>query len=163
MTIAEIMAEIASFNCRRVCVTGGEPLSQKACLNLLTTLCDADYQVSLETSGAMDVAPVDKRVVTVMDLKTPDSGEMGRNMMSNLAHMDNTDQLKFVICSRKDYDWAKLQLQSYDTSNIGEILFSPSYTEVQPEQLATWILDDRLEVRMQIQLHKLLWGEAQGV
>ena len=163
MTIADILNDIAQYDCRQVCVTGGEPLSQKTCINLLKELCDAGYRVSLETSGALDISAVDDRVITVMDLKTPDSGEMARNLMSNLQHMDGKDQLKFVICSRQDYDWAKMQLQTQQTGHVGEILFSPSYTEVQPEQLASWILTDKLNVRMQIQLHKYLWGEKQGV
>jgi len=163
MTMAEILTEIAQYNCANVCVTGGEPLSQKACLTLLSELCDQNYQVSLETSGALDISEVDERVIKVMDLKTPASGEMSRNLMTNLAHMDSADQLKFVICSRQDYDWAKLQIETNNVSAIGEILFSPSYEEVQPTELATWILEDKLQVHMQIQLHKLLWGDKQGV
>lgn len=163
MEFAEILTEIEQYNCSHICVTGGEPLSQKACLDLLHELCNKNFTVSLETSGAIDVSSVDSRVVKVMDLKTPDSGEMARNIMSNLAHMDEKDQLKFVICSRKDYDWAKMQLEMNNVTGIGEILFSPSYEEVTPEQLATWILEDGLQVRMQIQLHKLLWGDKQGV
>ena len=163
LTLEEILAEIKQYNCQQICVTGGEPLSQKPCIDLLKELCDRGFKVSLETSGAMDITKVDSRVVTVMDLKTPDSGEMARNLMSNIKHLDATDQLKFVICSRKDYDWAKMQLQTNDFSGIGDILFSPSYTEVQPGQLADWILEDNLQVRMQIQLHKLLWGDKPGV
>ncbi|MBT8449928.1 MAG: 7-carboxy-7-deazaguanine synthase QueE [Gammaproteobacteria bacterium] len=163
MAMSEILAEIAQYNCSNVCVTGGEPLSQKACLTLLRELCDKSYQVSLETSGALDISKVDDRVIKVMDLKTPASGEMSRNLMTNLTHMDSTDQLKFVICSRQDYDWAKMQIETNNVSAIGEILFSPSYAEVQPTELATWILEDKLQVRMQIQLHKLLWGDKQGV
>jgi len=163
MSINDIMASVAELNCRRVCVTGGEPLSQRGCYDLLTALCDAGYTVSLETSGAIEISEVDPRVIKIMDLKTPNSGEMVRNKYENLQYLLPQDQLKFVICTRRDYDWAKLQLVDRDIPNIAEILFSPSFEQVEAADLAQWILDDGLDVRMQIQMHKVLWGEKKGV
>ncbi len=157
---------------RHVCVTGGEPLAQKACLELLPALCDAGFRVSLETSGAMDVAPVDPRVSRVVDLKTPGSGESGRNRLENLALLTPRDQLKVVICSRADYEWARDLLQTVmpnksvpgtDLSGTDfQVLFSPSWGQVEPRDLAEWILADRLDVRLQVQLHKVLWGDQPG-
>ncbi len=156
---------------RHVCVTGGEPLAQKSCLELLRALCDAGFSVSLETSGAMDVAAVDPRVSRVVDLKTPGSGESPRNRLENLALLTPRDQLKIVICSRDDYEWARdlmdKSVPGTDLSNpvpgAGfQVLFSPSWGQVEPRDLAEWILADRLEVRLQLQLHKVLWGDQPG-
>ena len=156
---------------RHVCVTGGEPLAQKACLDLLRALCDAGFHVSLETSGAMDVAPVDPRVSRVVDLKTPGSGESGRNRLENLALLTTRDQLKVVICSRGDYEWARDLLQKSAPKSVPgtdlsgsdfQVLFSPSWGEVEPRELAEWIMADRLDVRLQVQLHKVLWGNEPG-
>ncbi len=152
---------------RHVCVTGGEPLAQKPCLDLLAALCDAGFAVSLETSGAMDVAPVDPRVSRVVDLKTPGSGESKRNRLENLALLGAHDQLKVVICSRDDYEWARdlIRERSGNESSPGiecQVLFSPSWGQVEARELAEWILADRLEVRLQLQLHKILWGNEPG-
>ena len=162
-SIDDIIATIESYNCPRVCVTGGEPLAQPECITLLRQLCDSGFQVSLETSGAMDVSLVDPRVIKVMDLKTPDSGELARNRYDNIYSLTDQDQVKFVIASKTDYDWATMQVAQYQLSDKVEVLFSPVYEKLQPATLAQWILDDRLEVRMQVQLHKVLWGEKQGV
>ena len=147
---------------RHVCVTGGEPLAQKDCLGLLTGLCDAGFEVSLETSGALDVARVDPRVSRVVDLKTPGSGEQRRNRLENLDVLGERDQLKFVLCSRADYEWARDLLRSRATPIRGQVLFSPVWGQLEPRVLAEWILEDRLDVRLQVQLHKLLWGDAPG-
>lgn len=157
-----ILAEVAKYGARHVCVTGGEPLAQKRCLQLLERLCDAGYAVSLETSGALDVSRVDPRVSRVVDLKTPASGELKRNCLENLAHLTAHDQLKFVICDRADYDWSRALLAEHRLDAKCDVLFSPSYGQLPPTQLAEWILADRLPVRMQVQLHKLLWGETPG-
>jgi len=160
--IDAILAEVGKHGVRHVCVTGGEPLAQKRCLALLTRLCDAGYEVSLETSGAIDVADVDPRVVRVVDLKTPGSKEQHRNRMENIALLTANDQVKFVICDRDDYDWAKSILVEHRLDTRCEVLFSPSFTQVKPRELAEWIIADRLSVRFQMQLHKQLWGEEQG-
>jgi 7-carboxy-7-deazaguanine synthase len=160
--LAEVLARVADYGVRHVTVTGGEPLAQAACLDLLAALCDEGYEVSLETSGALDVAGVDPRVVKVLDLKTPASGECGKNLLANLAHLNPLDQVKFVICDRADYDWASEQLDEHRLAERCEVLFSPSYGQLEPHVLAEWILHDRLPVRFQIQLHKVLWGEARG-
>lgn len=163
MSIESILEKVASYQPRYVCVTGGEPLAQRECLALLTALCDANYQVSLETSGAMPVEQVDPRVSKVMDLKTPGSGEVGRNRWENLEHLTSQDQIKFVICDRADYEWARFELDKHQLAErVGEVLFSPSFNQVQPLQLAEWILQDNLPVRFQLQLHKLLWNDAPG-
>jgi 7-carboxy-7-deazaguanine synthase len=162
MEVEDILERVAQYGTRHVCVTGGEPLAQRTCLTLLSRLCDRGYEVSLETSGALDVSEVDSRAIKVMDLKTPGSGELDRNLYSNIAHLLPHDQVKLVLCDRADYDWAKEMLASYDLPARCEVLFSPSYGQVAPRQLAEWILQDRLPVRMQIQLHKLLWGEEPG-
>ncbi|QKT04315.1 7-carboxy-7-deazaguanine synthase QueE [Ectothiorhodospiraceae bacterium 2226] len=162
MSLGEILAEVARYTPRYVTVTGGEPLAQKNCLELLTRLCDAGYEVSLETSGALDVAEVDARVVKVLDLKTPGSGESARNRWENLAHLSARDQIKFVLCDRADYEWAREVLRERALAARCEVLFSPSYGQLAPAALAEWVLADRLPVRVQIQLHKVLWGEAQG-
>jgi 7-carboxy-7-deazaguanine synthase len=147
---------------RHVCVTGGEPLAQKACLELLAALCDAGFAVSLETSGALDVAAVDPRVSRVVDLKTPGSGEVHRNRLENLDLMTANDQLKFVVCSRADYEWARELLRGRASPLAAQVLFSPVWDQVAPRELAEWILADRLPVRLQVQLHKFLWGNEPG-
>jgi 7-carboxy-7-deazaguanine synthase len=158
----EQLLEVASGSgVRHVCVTGGEPLAQKACLDLLVGLCNAGYQVSLETSGAMDVAPVDPRVSRVVDLKTPDSGEVARNKLANLGVLDARDQLKIVVCSRSDYEWARDLLKAEGPMPC-QVLLSPSWGQLEPRELAEWILADRLDVRLQVQLHKILWGNEPG-
>jgi 7-carboxy-7-deazaguanine synthase len=162
MHIDAILAEVARYQSRHVCVTGGEPLAQKRCTELLNRLCDAGYSVSLETSGAVDIRLADTRVSRVMDLKTPGSGEAERNLWSNLEALTPHDQVKFVICSRADYEWACERLREHDLSARCEVLFSPSWGEVDPGELAGWILADRLQVRFQLQLHKLLWGDVPG-
>lgn len=163
MSCEEILAQVAAYTPRYVTVTGGEPLAQPNCVPLLSALCDRGYDVSLETSGAIDVAGVDPRVVKVVDLKTPDSQEMHRNLYANICHLHPHDQVKFVLCSRRDYDWARAKLLEYDLVNrVQDVLFSPSFGELNSTDLAEWILKDRLPVRMQIQLHKLLWADAAG-
>ena len=147
---------------RHVCVTGGEPLAQRACLELLTALCDAGFAVSLETSGALDVSAVDPRVSRVVDVKTPTSGEAQRNRLENLPLLGPLDQLKFVVCSRADYDWARDFLREHARDLRAQVLLSPAWGLVEPRDLAEWIIEDRLPARLQLQLHKLLWGEARG-
>jgi 7-carboxy-7-deazaguanine synthase len=162
MEIDDIVAQVAAYKPRYVCVTGGEPLAQRNCLPLLTALCDMGVEVSLETSGAMDISDVDPRVVRVMDLKTPGSGEEKRNRYDNIALLEQKDQLKFVICHREDYDWARSKLNQYQLNDRCEVLFSPIHGELKPADLADWIVEDNLPVRMQLQLHKYLWGDEQG-
>lgn len=163
MELDAITSRVQEMGAAYVTVTGGEPLAQPNCLPLLTQLCDAGLQVSLETGGAMPIEAVDERVSVVMDLKTPGSREVDRNRYENLSALKAKDQVKFVICDRKDYDWSRARLEQYDlASRAGEILFSPSWGEVKPADLAQWILDDKLPVRMQLQLHKLIWGEEPG-
>jgi 7-carboxy-7-deazaguanine synthase len=157
-----ILAEVARHGVRHVCVTGGEPLAQKRCLALLARLCDAGYEVSLETSGAIDVGPVDPRVARVVDLKTPGSGEMARNLLSNIPLLGARDQVKFVVCDRADYEWARGMLAEHALDARCEVLFSPSFGQVDARELADWIREDRLPVRFQVQLHKQLWGDARG-
>ncbi len=160
--IDAIVDEISGYQTREICVTGGEPLAQPNCHKLLEALCDADFDVSLETSGAIDISSVEPRVTVVMDIKTPGSGEVGRNLWSNLESLKSQDQLKFVICDRADYDWSRRQLLERELSDKCAVLFSPSYGQMDPTELAEWILADRLQVRLQLQLHKYLWGEAPG-
>ena len=160
--IETILQQVASFSTHYVTVTGGEPLAQKPCIILLRALCDAGYEVSLETSGALDISAVDQRVVKVVDIKTPGSGEVQKNRFQNIDYLLPHDQVKFVICHRADYDWAKEILQQYQLNTRCEVLFSPSYQVQAPGQLADWILQDRLPVRLQVQLHKYLWGDAPG-
>ena len=163
LDLDQILAQVAQFNPRYVCVTGGEPLAQRECLTLLTQLCDAGYRVSLETSGALSVENVDQRVVKVMDLKTPGSGEVARNLWENIPRLSQQDQIKFVICSREDYEWARFKLDEYQLgAKVSEVLFSPSFGQVEPLTLAEWILADNLQVRFQLQLHKLLWSDVAG-
>jgi 7-carboxy-7-deazaguanine synthase len=160
--IDAILDEVARYGVRHVCVTGGEPLAQKRCVVLLERLCDAGFEVSLETSGAIDIAPVDARVSRVLDLKTPGSGEVARNLWSNLEHVTGHDQIKFVICDRTDYDWAVAQLRQHDLAARCEVLFSPSFAQLPARTLADWIVADRLPVRFQLQLHKILWNDEPG-
>lgn len=160
--IDDIVNEVMAYQPRYVTVTGGEPLAQTTCRELLTKLCDQGVEVSLETSGAMDIEGVDPRVVVVMDLKTPGSGELSRNRYENIAHIKKTDQLKFVICNREDYDWARAMMDEHQLIDRCELLFSPIHGELKPAELAEWIVADNLPVRMQIQLHKYLWGDEQG-
>lgn len=157
-----ILAEVARLRARYVTVTGGEPLAQKGCLALLSSLCDADLQVSLETSGALDIAAVDPRVMLVMDLKTPGSGEVAHNLWSNIPHLKPIDQIKFVICDRQDYDWSRNLLREHNLEQVCEVLFSPSYGQLPARELADWVVADNLPVRFQLQLHKILWGEEHG-
>ncbi len=162
-TLEQILTQVASYGARYVCVTGGEPLAQPNCLLLLNALCDAGYQVSLETSGALDVSQVDVRVSKVLDLKTPDSGESHRNLYDNVPHLTPNDQIKFVICSKRDYDWARFKLDEYQLiPRVSDVLFSPSYGQQNPTELAQWILDDKLAVRLQLQLHKFLGNNEAG-
>jgi 7-carboxy-7-deazaguanine synthase len=160
-TVEQLLEVASGSGVRHVCVTGGEPLAQKACLDLLEGLCEAGYQVSLETSGAMDVAPVDPRVSRVVDLKTPGSGEVARNKLANLGVLNARDQLKIVVCSRSDYEWARDLLKAEGPMPC-QVLLSPSWGQVEPRELAEWILADRLGVRLQVQLHKYLWGNEPG-
>ncbi|MCC5795841.1 MAG: 7-carboxy-7-deazaguanine synthase QueE [Methylophaga sp.] len=162
MDISDIVAEVTSYQPRYVTVTGGEPLAQSTCLELLTELCDQGLEVSLETSGAMDISKVDSRVSRVMDLKTPGSGEMSKNRYSNIELLNAHDQLKFVICDRSDYEWAVAKINEYDLAQRCELLFSPEHGNLAATDLAEWIIADNLPVRMQIQLHKYLWNDAQG-
>lgn len=163
MAITDILEKVKANGARHVCVTGGEPLAQPNCLILLRELCDAGFEVSIETSGAMDIADVDPRVSVVMDLKTPGSNECDRNLLSNINHLKPSDQVKFVICDRRDFDWAKAKIDQFDLQGkVDEILFSPSFGQVNAKDLAEWILNDRLAVRMQLQLHKFIWGDEPG-
>jgi 7-carboxy-7-deazaguanine synthase len=157
-----IVERARGYAAQYVCVTGGEPLAQPNCARLLQQLCDQGFQVSLETSGAMDVSVVDSRVSRVIDVKTPGSGEAARNRIANFELLNARDQLKFVICSREDYDWSKVFLQQHELLERCRVLFSPSYNQVSPTALAEWILADRLPIRFQLQLHKILWGDTPG-
>jgi len=157
-----VLERVASYGTRHVCVTGGEPLAQKGCVELLRQLCDAGYRVSLETSGAMDVSKVDPRVVRVVDVKTPASGEEGRNRLENLDLLRADEQIKFVICDRHDFDWSRELVQARSLDRRCSVLFSPSYAQLEARELAQWILDERLPVRLQVQLHKYLWGNVPG-
>lgn len=160
--VGEVLQQVAAFGCKTVCVTGGEPLAQKPCLGLLTALCNAGYSVSLETSGALDVSDVDPRVSKIMDLKAPDSGESARNLWKNIEHLTPRDELKFVLASESDYRWAKDVVESRSLADCCDVLFSPVPDRLDPAQLAKWILHDRLPVRFQLQLHKILWGSIPG-
>ncbi|WP_372719378.1 7-carboxy-7-deazaguanine synthase QueE [Immundisolibacter sp.] len=162
LELAAIMAQVGGFGASHVTVTGGEPLAQAGCLDLLTGLCDAGYQVSLETSGALDVAEVDRRVVLVLDLKTPASGECARNRYANVEHLKPGDQVKFVLADRADYDWAVATAARYRLGERATVLLSPVHGALEAARLADWMLADRLSYRLQLQLHKLLWGEVPG-
>lgn len=164
LLLSDIAHKVQELGGHYVCVTGGEPLAQPNCLPLLSMLCDAGSSVSLETSGAMDISDVDPRVNIVMDLKTPASGEANKNMYDNIFHLKPSDQVKFVICDHADYQWAKFKLDEYDLLNrLSDVLFSPSFSQVNAKDLADWILTDKLPVRFQMQLHKQLWGDIAGV
>lgn len=162
LTVAQILHSVASHATRRVCVTGGEPLAQRGCLPLLAALCDDDYEVSLETSGALDIAPVDSRVAVVIDIKAPGSGEEKKNRWANLAHLKAKDEIKLVLADERDYLWARELLRERQLDALCPVLFSPVAGSLEPRQLAEWILRDRLPVRMQLQLHKILWGAVPG-
>ncbi|HUX91376.1 MAG TPA: 7-carboxy-7-deazaguanine synthase QueE [Gallionellaceae bacterium] len=162
MALEAIVAEVQRNPTRYVTVTGGEPLAQKNCLTLLRTLCDLGYQVSLETSGALDVSAVDKRVMKILDIKTPASGEMEKNLWANLNLLNPNDEIKFVLCDEADYIWGKQLLVEQNLAAKCEVLFSPAQGQLSPTDLADWILRDQLPVRMQLQLHKILWGNVAG-
>ena len=162
LDLDQIVDRVRAFGTRHVCVTGGEPLAQAASLNLMRVLCDAGHTVSLETSGALDVAAVDRRVVRVLDLKTPSSGECARNLYANLEHLRPGDQVKFVLVDRADYDWAAATAAQYDIASRACVLFSPAWGQLDGATLADWMLADQLPYRLQLQLHKILWGEAPG-
>ena len=162
MSIEDIMSKVAEFGAKYVTVTGGEPLAQKECLVLLNQLCDAGYEVSLETGGAIDTTGVDDRVAVILDIKTPGSGELENNVWGNIQRLKPLDEVKFVLCDHADYQWAKQLMDEYAIAKKCSVLFSPVYNQVNPTQLAEWILADKLPVRMQVQLHKILWGEVAG-
>lgn len=162
-TLDEIVSEVSRYQPVYVCVTGGEPLAQPNCLVLLERLCDAGFQVSLETSGALPIDDTDQRVSRVLDLKTPASGESSKNLYDNIPLLTRNDQVKFVICDRQDYEWARLKLDELRLlERVDDVLFSPSYGQISPKDLASWIIEDNLGVRFQLQLHKLLWDDAPG-
>ncbi len=162
MDLTSIEERVASLHLKHVTVTGGEPLAQKSCLTLLTSLCDKNYLVSLETSGALDISKVDPRVVKIVDIKTPASGEVSRNYWENINYLREQDQIKFVIGNQSDYVWAKEIISEHRLTQRCEVLFSPSHEELESKQLAEWILEDKLNVRLQLQLHKILWGNEPG-
>ncbi len=162
-SLDDIRATTRRYSADYVTVTGGEPLAQPNCLPLLSGLCDDGYEVSLETSGALDISPVDERVSVVMDLKAPGSGEQHRNLLDNIAHLRPHHQVKFVLADRRDYDWARFMLDQHNlAARVSDVLFSPVHGQLEPAELADWILADRLPVRLQLQLHKLLWNDAKG-
>ena len=164
LTLSEILDRVLRFGVPHVTVTGGEPLAQVEARQLMELLVEAGFKVSLETSGALSIADIDPNVSVVMDLKTPGSGESHRNLMENISLLKSSDQVKFVITSREDYEWARFQVDQFGLDRrVDDVLFSPSFAEVQPTMLAAWILEDRLPVRMQLQLHKILWGDKPGV
>ena len=162
VALDEVVERVKSYKSRYVTVTGGEPLAQPACHDLMRHLCDLGLEVSLETSGALDVSQVDPRVIKVLDLKTPRSQEENRNVYANIDHLNQHDQVKFVICDRSDYDWAKQKVMEFELDKRCEVLFSPSFEELAGRDLAEWILQDNLMVRMQVQIHKYLWDDAPG-
>jgi len=162
MTLDQILERVASYGAHYVTVTGGEPLAQKQSIALMRRLCDAGYDVSLETGGSLDTSQVDPRVSVILDIKTPGSGEVQKNLWANLHHLKPTDEVKFVLCGREDYDWAKQVLAEHAISEKCTVLFSPVYSQLNPTDLADWVLQDHLPVRMQVQLHKILWGETPG-
>ncbi len=161
-SFSDIIAQLKKYDSRYITVTGGEPLAQKNCIDFLQQLCDLDYNVSLETSGAIDISQVDARVMKVMDIKTPASQEADKNRFDNLRYLDGKDQIKLVICDRDDYDWAKRFIDEHSLTDICEVLVSPSHEQVDATELADWVLQDHLHVRMQLQLHKILWGGQPG-
>ena len=157
-----LVQQVAAYECKHVCVTGGEPLAQPACFSLLKKLCDAGHFVSIETSGARDISKVDPRVMIVMDLKTPDSLEADKNLFTNLDYLKPTDQIKFVLCSRSDFDWACTIIKEHKLEQRAELLFSPSWNQLNPTELANWIIEEKAPVRFQLQLHKILWNDTPG-
>jgi 7-carboxy-7-deazaguanine synthase len=161
-TITAILDEVRTYGTRHVCVTGGEPLAQRGCVELVARLCDAGFEVSVETSGALDISVLDPRATRVMDVKTPGSGEAGRNLPDNLPQLRPQDAAKFVICDRADYEWSRDFVARHGLATRCEVLFSPCWERVAPAELAGWILADRLPVRFQLQLHKILWGDEPG-
>jgi 7-carboxy-7-deazaguanine synthase len=162
MDLSDVLEHVARYRARYVCVTGGEPLAQRACVALLTGLCDAGYSVSLETSGALDVSAVDRRVAKILDVKAPGSGETTRNRWENLAHLTAQDEIKFVLADRRDYDWACSVLREKRLNELCPVLFSPAHGQLEPRELAEWILCDALPVRLQLQQHKIIWGDLPG-
>ena len=162
ISIDDILMQVGAFGCEHVCVTGGEPLAQPNCIDLLKRLCDAGHSVSIETSGARDISAIDPRIMIVMDLKTPDSGECEKNMLTNLPYLKPTDQIKFVLCSQNDYQWARAMIAEHTLDKKTQLLFSPSWGQLNPTTLADWIINDRVPVRFQLQLHKILWNDAPG-
>ncbi len=162
MSLEDIIEQVKQYRVKHITVTGGEPLVQKACLPLMEKLCDLGYQVSLETSGSIDISDVDGRVAIIMDVKTPASGEESKNLLSNIGHLMMNDEVKFVIADRNDYDWSVQMMKTHDIAHRCEVLFSPVQGKLSPTQLAEWIIDDQLAVRFQLQLHKILWGDQPG-
>lgn len=162
ITLDKIMEQVASYKTKHICVTGGEPLAQPNCIPLLKELCDANYKVSIETSGARDISELDSRIMIVMDLKTPASGEMSRNLWTNIPFLKPEDQIKFVLCDREDYLWACDMIKQYELTEKVQVLFSNSWEQLNPTVLAEWIIADHLPVRFQLQLHKVLWNDARG-
>ncbi|MFZ4076354.1 MAG: 7-carboxy-7-deazaguanine synthase QueE [Legionellaceae bacterium] len=162
ISLENIMDQVKTYSCKTVCITGGEPLSQPGVHTLMKHLCDEGYRVSIETSGALSIKAIDQRIMIVMDLKTPASKESSKNDLSNLAYLKPSDQIKFVLCNRDDYEWACTMITTYRLTDQCEVLFSPSYETLNPTTLAQWILQDNLCVRFQLQLHKILWNDAQG-
>ena len=160
--VSDILQQIKQYNATTVCVTGGEPLAQRSCGDLLTQLCDEGYRVSLETSGSLDISQVDSRVSRIMDIKTPASGEESKNKYENIQYLTQNDEVKFVLCNRHDYNWAKEVLNKYQLLNKTQVLFSPVHNGVAPGELADWIVEDQLNVRFQFQLHKYLWNNEPG-
>lgn len=162
MSLEEIIETVKIFKTKYITITGGEPLAQPLCFDLMNQLCNLNYCVSLETSGALDVSKVDKRVIKVIDLKTPGSSEIERNHWQNIEYLLPHDQIKFVICDREDYQWAKKMINTYRLTDRCEVLFSPSYQQINNDELADWILQDQLPVRFQLQMHKYIWGDVAG-
>lgn len=162
MELDDIMRQVGQHNAEYVCVTGGEPLAQRACVELLTQLCDAGQLVSIETSGSIDISQVDARVSRIMDIKTPGSGEESKNRYENIDLLNHKDEIKFVLCDREDYDWAKSIVEKYQLTSVCQVLFSPVHDGIKPSDLADWIIDDQLKVRFQLQLHKYLWDNEPG-
>lgn len=163
-SLAAVAEQVASYRCTSVCITGGEPLAQPNVLPLMADLADAGLALSIETSGALPIAPIDPRVRVVLDLKTPGSGELARNLYDNIDQLKAVDEVKFVLCDRADYDWASLMVDRYQLiDRVAAVHFSPSQGQLNPAQLAEWMLADRLAVRLQLQQHKMIWGDRQGV
>jgi len=162
MSIQDILASVAAYAPHYVTITGGEPLAQKNCIRLLACLCDAGYRVSIETGGSLPITGMDERVIRIMDLKTPGSGECGRNLYENILQLRRQDQVKFVICDRRDYEWSRHMLREHTLDERCQVLFSPSHEQLRAVELADWILADRLAVRLQLQIHKYLWGNMPG-